>query len=102
MSKAKKMTQTKDKIKCIPAHIIAQRKVCFREAASIIKMAHGNGCKAIMISGSSSANTDSILSIIGLRITVGTSVVIDAEGYEEENVNNTIRDIFKLLTTPEE
>lgn len=102
MSKAKKMTQTKSKIKCIPAHIIAQRKVCFREAASIIKMAHGNGCKAIMISGSNSASTDSILSIIGLRITVGTSVVIDAEGYEAENVNNTIRDIFKLLTTPEE
>lgn len=88
--------------KCIPVHTTTQRKICFREAASIIKIAHENNCEATLISGDKSADTTSILSVIGMRILAGSSIVITAEGNSEEEATNTVREILKLINTVEE
>ena len=102
MKNKNKKIISEHKIKCIPAHVVTQRKICFREAASIIKLVHEHDCEATLITGSKSADTNSILSIIGLRITVGTSLVVKIEGDTEEDTISAMRDVLNLLNTPEE
>ena len=74
--------------------MVSKIKLCFRECASIVKVASETGCLVEIASGTKSGDSDSILSLVNLAVTAGQSLVLKIHG---ENNREAFYRISKIL-----
>ena len=75
--------------------MVSKIKLCFRECASIVKVASETGCLVEIASGTKSGDSDSILSLVNLAVTAGQSLVLKIHG---ENNREAFYRISKILS----
>ena len=74
--------------------MVSKIKLCFRECASIVKVASETACLVEITSGTKSGDSDSILSLVNLAVTAGQSLVLKIHG---ENNREAFYRISKIL-----
>ena len=75
--------------------MVSKIKLCFRECASIVKVASETACLVEIASGTKSGDSDSILSLVNLAVTAGQSLVLKIHG---ENSREAFYRISKILS----
>lgn len=80
--------------KALPFVYSAKKRICFREAASIMQIAQDRKSKITIEANDKIGSSTSILSIINLGIMPGDSCILRAEG---ENPELALSDIIKVL-----
>lgn len=74
--------------------MVSKIKLCFRECASIVKVAEDTACFVEIASGTKSGDSDSILSLVNLTITAGQSLVLKIHGEKNREAFNRISKIL--------
>lgn len=74
--------------------LIAKNKLCFRECASIVKIAEDTGCVVEIASGSKVGDTSSILSLVNLGIVPDKSLVLTIRGVNNKDAFTRISKII--------
>ena len=75
--------------------LVSKIKLCFRECASIVKVASDTACLVEIATGTKEGNSDSILSLVNLAVTAGQSLVLKIHG---ENNREAFTRISKILS----
>ena len=75
--------------------LVSKIKLCFRECASIVKVAEDTGCLIEIAAGTKSGNSDSILSLVNLAVTADKSLVLTIHG---ENNHEAFNRVSKILS----
>ena len=75
--------------------MVSKIKLCFRECASIVKIASDTGCLIEIASGTKEGTSDSILSLVNLAVTAGQSLLLKIHG---ENSRDAFSRISKILS----
>ncbi len=87
--------ETVEKVSPVVSFVMVSKiKLCFRECASIVKVASETGCLVEIASGTKSGDSDSILSLVNLAVTAGQSLVLKIHG---ENNREAFYRISKIL-----
>ena len=81
--------------------MVTKVKLCFRECASIVKVAEDTACLVEIISGTKEGNSDSILSLVNLAVTAGQSLVLKIHGENNREAFNRISKILSGETAAE-
>ena len=79
--------------------LVAKNTIGFRESAKIVEIAQQTGCKIRLAAGKKSGSSESILSIVGMMLAPGTSLVMTIEGDRARDAFHAARDI--LMETQE-
>ena len=74
--------------------MVAKVKLCFRECASIVKVAEDTACLVEIASGTKEGNSDSILSLVNLAVTAGQSLLLKIHGDNNKEAFNRISKIL--------
>ena len=75
--------------------MVSKIKLCFRECASIVKIASDTACLIEIASGTKEGTSDSILSLVNLAVTAGQSLLLKIHG---ENNRDAFSRISKILS----
>ena len=79
-----KFVEDAPEVEKIPAvvsfRMVSKIKLCFRECASIVKVASDTACFVEIASGTKEGNSDSILSLVNLAVTAGQSLLLKIHG----------------------
>lgn len=79
---------------CIPVRVTSNKRICFREAANIIKVAQKYNSSVVIYNKDKVAFSNSISSIIRATIKPGNVVLVMATGEEPEK---TISEVIKIM-----
>lgn len=75
--------------------MVSKIKLCFRECASIVKVASDTACLIEIATGMKSGTSDSILSLVNLAVTAGQSLLLKIHG---ENNREAFSRISKIIS----
>ena len=93
-----KLIENVPEVEKVPAvvsfRMVAKIKLCFRECASIVKIASDTACLIEIASGTKEGTSDSILSLVNLAVTAGQSLLLKIHG---ENSREAFSRVSKIL-----
>ncbi len=92
--KAETVSKVETVLPVVSFVMVSKIKLCFRECASIVKVASETACLVEITSGAKSGDSDSILSLVNLAVTAGQSLVLKIHG---ENNREAFYRISKIL-----
>ena len=75
--------------------LVSKIKLCFRECASIVKVAEDTACFVEIASGTKEGNSNSILSLVNLAVTAGQSLLLKIHG---DNNKEAFTRISKIIS----
>lgn len=94
-----KFVEDAPEVEKIPAvvsfRMVSKIKLCFRECASIVKVASDTACFVEIASGTKEGNSDSILSLVNLAVTAGQSLLLKIHG---DNNKEAFTRISKIIS----
>ena len=94
-----KFVEDAPEVEKIPAvvsfRMVSKIKLCFRECASIVKIASDTACLIEIASGTQEGNSDSILSLVNLAVTAGQSLLLKIHG---DNNKEAFTRISKIIS----
>ena len=94
-TKIEKNTAVEKAVAAVSFILVSKIKLCFRECASIVKVAEDTGCLIEIAAGTKSGNSDSILSLVNLAVTADKSLVLTIHG---ENNHEAFNRVSKILS----
>ena len=97
-TKIEKNTAVEKAVAAVSFILVSKIKLCFRECASIVKVAEETGCLIEIAAGTKSGNSDSILSLVNLAVTADKSLVLTIHG---ENNHEAFNRVSKILSGTE-
>ena len=74
--------------------IVSKKRICFRECAALIELARKNECIIYIQNNNSVGSTNSIYSLINLKIDIGSVITITIEG---KNIRGAFHDSLKIF-----
>lgn len=95
VSEVKEVPEVKKVPPVVVFKLVSKVKLCFRECASIVKVASDTACLVEIVTGTKEGNSDSILSLVNLAVTAGQSLVLKIHG---ENNREAFNRISKILS----
>ena len=94
-----KFVEDAPEVEKIPAvvsfRMVSKIKLCFRECASIVKVAEDTACFVEIASGTKEGNSNSILSLVNLAVTAGQSLLLKIHG---DNNKEAFTRISKIIS----
>lgn len=93
-----KLIENVPEVEKVPAvvsfRMVSKIKLCFRECASIVKVAENTACFIEIASGTKEGNSDSILSLVNLAVTAGQSLLLKIHGEHNREAFNGVSKIL--------
>ena len=74
---------------------VAKKHICFRECAKLIQIAEETGCQIFVSEGEKRGSTESLISLLQMRIRAGTSVTLTIRGEDTYTAFHRCTDVLE-------